>query len=111
MADLREQLGRVVRNAWVNWALDQPDAKPSWLLPWEELDAGQQEVDMRIGEAVMRIAETMMRDQLDTASAQYEELQRRIEDLRSFEREYRSRLRAYHQQQIDDLDGKDTPHE
>ncbi|HEY3652365.1 MAG TPA: hypothetical protein VGL33_30655 [Streptosporangiaceae bacterium] len=50
--DDRERLGRIVRETWVAWALEQPDAKPSWLVRWEELDDGQREVDMRIGEAV-----------------------------------------------------------
>lgn len=45
----RELLGRLVRQTWVNWACEQPDPKSSWLLPWEELDDGQREVDMRIG--------------------------------------------------------------
>lgn len=46
----RELLGRLVRQTWTEWAAEQPDAKPSWLLPWEEIDEGQREVDMRIGE-------------------------------------------------------------
>lgn len=48
----REALGRLVREAWVAWAREQPGPKPSWLVPWEDLDEGQREVDMRIGEAV-----------------------------------------------------------
>jgi hypothetical protein len=48
----RERLGRLVRGAWMAWASEQPDPKPSWLTPWGELDDGQREVDMRIGEAV-----------------------------------------------------------
>lgn len=46
----RELVGRMVRQVWVQWASEQPDPKPSWLLPWEALDDGQREVDMRIGE-------------------------------------------------------------
>jgi hypothetical protein len=48
----REALGRLVRETWVQWAREQPDPKPSWLVPWEQLDEGQREVDCRIGEAV-----------------------------------------------------------
>lgn len=48
----RELIGRMVRQIWVNWAQEQPNPKASWLLPWEELDKGQQEVDMRIGAAL-----------------------------------------------------------
>ena len=48
----RELVGRFVRQIWVEWAREQPDPKPSWLLPWESLDEGQREVDMRIGAAL-----------------------------------------------------------
>jgi hypothetical protein len=48
----RELVGRLVRQVWVEWARERPDAKPSWLLPWEDLDDGQREVDMRIGAAL-----------------------------------------------------------
>lgn len=48
-AEPRELLGRIVRGVWIRWAREQADPKPSWLLGWDELDAGQQEVDMRIG--------------------------------------------------------------
>ena len=45
----REDLGRQVRNIWVAWAELEPNAKPSWLIPWDGLDEAQREVDMRIG--------------------------------------------------------------
>lgn len=51
-AGSREALGALVREVWVQWAREQPDPKPSWLTPFEELDEGQREVDMRIGEVV-----------------------------------------------------------
>lgn len=47
-------LGRLVRGAWTRWAREQPDPKPSWLVPWDDLDEGQREVDIRIGRAVAR---------------------------------------------------------
>lgn len=52
MTDPREPLGRLVRQVWVDWAREQPDPKPSWLTGWDDLDAGQREVDMRIGSAL-----------------------------------------------------------
>lgn len=55
VTDPREPLGRVVRETWVDWAREQPDPKPSWLTPWDQLDAGQREVDMRIGAAVAAV--------------------------------------------------------
>lgn len=51
-APQRVALGMLVRAVWVAWAREQPDAKPSWLAGWAELDDGQREVDCRIGEAV-----------------------------------------------------------
>jgi hypothetical protein len=50
--ELREQLGRHVREEWIDWASEQPSTKPSWLVPWEELSEPDREVDRRIGEAL-----------------------------------------------------------
>lgn len=47
-----ETLGRRVREIYVEWAREQPDPKPSWLVPWDQLDPGQKEVDIRIGLAL-----------------------------------------------------------
>lgn len=44
-----ETLGRMVRDVWITWALEQPNPKPSWLVPWEQLPATDREVDIRIG--------------------------------------------------------------
>jgi hypothetical protein len=54
----RELLGRAVREEWVAWAKEQPDPKPSWLVPWEELDEPNKEVDRRIGERIARLVES-----------------------------------------------------
>jgi len=48
----RETLGRLIREAWVEWALEQPNPQPSWVKPWEELGEGMKEVDRRMGERV-----------------------------------------------------------
>ena len=50
----RDTLGRFVREAWVRWALTQPSPKPSWLVPYDELDELDKEADRQIGEAVAR---------------------------------------------------------
>ena len=52
--DPREPLGRIVRETWVAWALEQPDVEdhPSWVKPYGELAERDKEVDMRIGSAV-----------------------------------------------------------
>lgn len=46
----REELGKLVRDVWIHWAKEQPDPKPSWLLPWEAMAEDDREVDRRIGE-------------------------------------------------------------
>ena len=56
ISDHRELLGRMVREAWVAWAKTQPNAKESWLVPWENLDEAQKEADRCIGDAVWRVA-------------------------------------------------------
>jgi hypothetical protein len=48
----RDSLGRLVREVWVKWAAAQPNCKPSWLLPYDELSGPDQEVDRLIGEAL-----------------------------------------------------------
>ena len=52
----RDQLGRFVREAWVRWAETQPNPKPSWLLPYDDLGEPDKEADRQIGEAVARWA-------------------------------------------------------
>lgn len=53
----RDYLGRVVRDAWIAWATRQPDPKPSWLVPYDDLSAADQEADRLIGDAVWAVAE------------------------------------------------------
>ena len=55
-SDPREQLGRLVCEAWQALAREQahPDAK--WLTGWSDLDEDRREVYMRIGEAVAAAA-------------------------------------------------------
>ncbi len=50
----RDTLGRFVREAWVRWAESQPEPKPSWLLPYDELSEADKEADRQIGEALAR---------------------------------------------------------
>jgi hypothetical protein len=50
--DPREPLGQLVREVWVACAEEAGDTKPSHLAGWEDLDAWNREVDMRIGVAV-----------------------------------------------------------
>lgn len=49
----RDALGKVVREAWVKWALTQPDPKTSWLVPYDRLSEADKEVDRQIAEAVL----------------------------------------------------------
>jgi hypothetical protein len=50
----RDTLGHLVREAWVRWALTQPNPKPSWLVPYDELSEPDKEADRQIGEAIAR---------------------------------------------------------
>ncbi len=54
---MRELLGKRVRSCWVQWAREQPNPKPSWLLPWDKLSEPDREVDRRIGEELYRIGQ------------------------------------------------------
>lgn len=51
--NLRDFYGRVVRDAWIRWAMTQPNPKPSWLVPYEYLSEADKEADRQIFEAVM----------------------------------------------------------
>ena len=50
----RDELGRIVREAWVRWAETQFNPKASWLVPYHELSETDKEADRQIGEAVAR---------------------------------------------------------
>ena len=52
IATNRENGGKQVRAAWMRWARMQPDPKPSWLLPWDQLDDPDKEPDRVIWEEV-----------------------------------------------------------
>lgn len=52
----RETLGRKVREAWVFWAKDQPDPKPTWLVSYDDLSDADKEADRMIGEAIAKWA-------------------------------------------------------
>lgn len=44
----------MVRETWVRWAQTQPNPKPSWLAPYDDLSEPDKEADRQIGEAVAR---------------------------------------------------------
>ena len=49
---MRESLGRRVREVWIEWAKRQPNPKPSWLVPYDELSEPDKEADRCIGSAI-----------------------------------------------------------
>lgn len=65
----REFLGRLVRQAWVAWAQDQPDAKAHWLVTWHGLDERMREVDRRIGEQVASVSIAIMEREIEQLAA------------------------------------------
>ena len=58
----REALGRLVREVWVECARELPGPKPSHLLPWDDLDDWNKEVDRRIGERVAAAGQERIRE-------------------------------------------------
>jgi hypothetical protein len=52
--DSRDALGQHVRAVWIAWAREQPNPKPSWLVPWSGLSEPDREVDRMIGEALYK---------------------------------------------------------
>jgi DivIVA domain-containing protein len=78
----------------------------------EYVQAGKDESAKLVGEAqeqatrLVREAEERQRRTLGELEQQRQVLQRKVEELRSFEREYRARLKAYLENQLRDLDAK-----
>ena len=59
----RDNLGRVVREVWVEEAAKDPNPKPHHLLSWDELDERNKEIDCLIGERIMYFAIEMKGDE------------------------------------------------
>jgi len=62
-AEHREELGKVVRKAWIEHCKKVGDTKPSHLAPWEELSEDDKEADRCIAEAIIKyvLTETVFR--------------------------------------------------
>jgi hypothetical protein len=54
--------GKLVRDTWVEWAKKQENPKPHHLIPWEELDKKNKEVDELIGEAVFNASVDVIKE-------------------------------------------------
>ncbi|GAB3597940.1 hypothetical protein GCM10027446_26980 [Angustibacter peucedani] len=78
----------------------------------EHVEAGKAERTKIVNEAqehaarLVREAETKQRETLGDLEEQRQVLQRKVEQLRQFEREYRSRLKAYLEDQLKQLEAK-----
>lgn len=72
----RDAIGRLVREAWCLWAMQQPISKPSWLVPWDGLNESDREADRIIGEAVWDAAYSEFEQQLAAATARAEQAER-----------------------------------
>ena len=49
-----DELGEVVREAWIGRAVEQPEIKPSWLVPYQDLSQPDKDADIAIGKAVIQ---------------------------------------------------------
>ena len=74
----REQLGQLVRMAWIKWAKTQVNPKVSWLVPWKELDERDKEADRQIGEF---IAKSCVNPELLKIETKLNELKNFIKEL------------------------------
>ena len=60
MTDPVRALAERLRMAWVRWARTQPTSKPSWLVPWSELDEQSRSADVALArEALAFVAERL----------------------------------------------------
>ena len=77
----------------------------------EHIEAGKSKGAKLVSDAqeqaarMVREAEEKQRQTLGTLETQRQALERKVEDLRAFEREYRSRLKAYLENQLRELEG------
>lgn len=62
MVNKKECLGKVVREAWVEWAKTQPNPKPSWLVGWDDLPETDKEADRYIGYKVQAYLNTINKE-------------------------------------------------
>lgn len=77
----RENLGRLVRDEWMDWALEQDNPKPSWLTPWSLLSEPDREVDRRIGERIAKCVEHHLRMTSDAIPRHPDAIAERVGDM------------------------------
>jgi hypothetical protein len=87
--ELRERLGRRVREVWVEWAKRQPNPKPSWLLPYDALSEADKEADRCIGSAIWGDSVAEVQNAIASLSAQLASVgkEKRIWEQRCHEEE------------------------
>lgn len=79
-----EEGGRAVRHAWVEWAKTQPNPKPSWLVPYDDLSEPDKEADRQIAQYLAQTFLRDLREKLSAAEAELETLRSRngmLEDM------------------------------
>lgn len=59
----RDSGGRLVREAWIDWAKSKQDYKASWVVPYDQLNEMDKEADRLIFERIInKLAETCFLD-------------------------------------------------
>ncbi len=89
----REFLGQLVRCVWVEWAREQPDPKPHWLSPWEDLSEPMREVDRRIGAKVAEVAAALLNKRIEDLDEMLAQRDKAIERLEADHVGYAARIR------------------
>lgn len=79
IANNRDEGGRLVREAWIRWAIRQPNPKTSWLVPYdaEEFPEADREADRCIWDEIVAPYSEAMQKLID----ENRYLQRRVEVL------------------------------
>lgn len=77
IANNREEGGRLVREAWIKWALTTHFPKPTWLVSWEDLPEPDREADRCIWDAISAPYSEAMQKLID----ENRYLKRRVEVL------------------------------
>lgn len=55
--EMVERVAEQIRVAWCEWARTQPNPKPSWLVPWAELDEQSRDADRHLARYALALAE------------------------------------------------------
>lgn len=89
----REKYGRLVREAWVDWAVMQPEPKATWLVAWDDLPESDREADRCIADSVVARATAERDRELTAVEAALKDAVATNEELRQQHEADQARIR------------------